>query len=108
MASDYPGGLDTFDTIASDKKTSDAVGGRTHRDMHNDLGDAIEAVQTELGTDPAGAYATVKARLEALMVVPTSPTEITGEQGTDTDAILVDLLAALDALGLITDSTTAP
>ena len=65
MASSYPGSLDAFTTIASDKKTSDSVGGRTHRDMHNDLGDAIEAVQAELGTDPAGAYATVKARLDA-------------------------------------------
>jgi len=66
VASNYPGSLDSFDTIASDKKTSDAVGGRTHRQMHNDLGDAIEAVQAELGTDPAGAYATVKARFEAI------------------------------------------
>ena len=66
MASSYPGSLDSFDSIASDKKTSDVVGGRTHRDMHNDLGDAIEAVQAELGTDPAGAYATVKARFEAI------------------------------------------
>ena len=66
MASTYPGAVDAFDTIASDKKTSDAVGGRTHRDMHNDLGDAIEAVQAELGTDPSGASATVKARFEAI------------------------------------------
>ncbi len=65
MASNYPGSLDSFDTIASDKKTSDAVGGRTHRQMHNDLGDAIEAVQAELGTDPAGTFATVRARLAA-------------------------------------------
>ena len=67
MASNYPGSLDSFDTIASDKKTSDSVGGRTHRQMHNDLGDAVEAVQAELGTDPAGSYATVKARLDALV-----------------------------------------
>ena len=66
MASTYPASADSFDTIAADKKTSDAVGGRTHRDMHNDLGDAIEAVQTELGTDPAGASATVKARFEVI------------------------------------------
>ena len=66
MASSYPGSLDSFDTIASDKKTSDSVGGRTHRDMHNDLGDAIEAVQAELGTDPAGGSATVKARFDAI------------------------------------------
>ena len=67
MASNYPGSLDSFDTIASDKKTSDAVGGRTHRQMHNDLGDAVEAVQAELGTDPAGTFATIKARLDALV-----------------------------------------
>ena len=66
MASNYPGSLDSFDTIASDKKTSDAVGGRTHRQMHNDLGDAIEAVQTELGTNPSGSHDTVKDRLEAI------------------------------------------
>lgn len=66
MASNYPGSLDSFDTIASDKKTSDAVGGRTHRAMHNDLGDAIESVQTELGTNPSGSDATVAARLTAI------------------------------------------
>ena len=66
MASNYPGSLDSFDTIASDKKTSDSVGGRTHRAMHNDLGDAIEAIETELGTTPSGSYATVKARFEAI------------------------------------------
>lgn len=66
MASNYPGSLDSFDTIASDKKTSDAVGGRTHRAMHNDLGDAIESVQTELGTTPSGSESTVAARLDKI------------------------------------------
>ena len=65
MASNYPSSLDSFDTIASDKKTSDSVGGRTHRDMHNDLGDAIEAVQGELGTDPAGAAPIMDRRCTA-------------------------------------------
>lgn len=67
MATNYPSSLDTFDTIASDKKTSDVVGGRTHRDMHNDLADSVEAVQAELGTAPSGDYSTVKARLDALV-----------------------------------------
>lgn len=67
MATNYPSSLDTFDTIASDKKTSDSVGGRTHRDMHNDLADSVEAVQAELGTAPSGDYSTVKARLDALV-----------------------------------------
>ena len=75
MASNYPGSLDSFDTIASDKKTSDAVGGRTHRQMHNDLGDAIEAIEAELGTDPSGGSATVKARLDAIGTVGTGSPE---------------------------------
>ena len=66
MATNYPSSLDTFDTIASDKKTSDVVGGRTHRDMHNDLADAVEAVQAELGVAPSGSFSTVKARLDSL------------------------------------------
>lgn len=37
---------------------------------------------------------------------PLEPAEITGAQGTDDTTILVALLAALDDLGLITDSTT--
>ena len=79
MASSYPGSADSFTTIASDKKTSDSVGGRTHRDMHNDLGDAIEAVQGELGTDPSGSYATVKARLEAIEGGTLPPIEAKGD-----------------------------
>lgn len=108
MGSDYPAGLDSFDTIDAGKKTSDAVGGRTHRDMHNDLGDAIEAVQAELGTNPSGSDATVAARLTAIEAVtfPAAPSSITGEQGTDDTTILAALLAALDGLGLIADDTT--
>jgi hypothetical protein len=37
-----------------------------HATQHANANDAIEAIQTELGTDPAGASATVKARLDAL------------------------------------------
>ncbi len=66
MATNYPTSADSFDTIASDKKTSDAVGGRTHRAMHNDLGDAIEAIEAELGVNPSGSDATVVARLAAI------------------------------------------
>jgi hypothetical protein len=55
VATNYPGSLDSFDTIASDKKTSDSVGGRTHRQMHNDLGDALEAVQARVGLSGASA-----------------------------------------------------
>ena len=106
MASTYPTSADSFTAVTADTKTSAEVGGRTHSEMHNDLGDAVEAIQTEMGATPSGAYATVAARLAAVLVVPTSPTEITGEQGTDDTAILAAVLGVLDTLGLATDSTT--
>jgi hypothetical protein len=37
-----------------------------HATQHANANDAIEAIQAELGTDPAGASATVKARLDAV------------------------------------------
>ena len=97
MASNYPGSLDSFDTIASDKKTSDSVGGRTHRQMHNDLGDAIEAVQGELGTNPSAGYDTVKARITALEsgIVPVAIAE---------PAIWSDFTGATDTTDFPTES----
>jgi hypothetical protein len=66
MASSYPGGLDDFTAIGAADEMDDSVGGRTHRAMHNDANDAVEAIEAELGLDPAGASATVVARLDAL------------------------------------------
>lgn len=56
MASSYPGALDTW----TDK--TDAVDDYLAAHI-NDLQNAVEAVQTELGTDPAGSLATLKLRL---------------------------------------------
>ncbi len=60
MASSYPGALDTFDPVPAT-----LAGPVTHEELHEQLVNALAAVQSELGTDPAGAYATVKARLDA-------------------------------------------
>jgi hypothetical protein len=65
MPSSYPYGTDTFAVIPEDAKTSDKVGDRTHRDAHNDIADAIEAIQTELGFEPSGTYSSVRERLDA-------------------------------------------
>lgn len=55
MASAYPGAIDSFTTKAT---------GETVEAAHvNDLQNAIVAVQTELGADPAGSAATVLARM---------------------------------------------
>jgi hypothetical protein len=66
MASAYPGGLDDFAGTSPTYLADDDATGRKHSERHNDVELAVEAVQAELGTDPAGASATVKARFEAI------------------------------------------
>ena len=61
MASNYPGAYD----VLSDPGTN-LAGPPTHSAMHNQLNDAIEAIEHELGLDPRGAFATVRARLDKL------------------------------------------
>jgi hypothetical protein len=68
VASNYPAALDSFTEPSAPTTTalaSAGSGSRAHFEHHRDLGDAVEAVQTELGTDPAGGSATVRARLDA-------------------------------------------
>lgn len=57
MSSSYPGAVDSFTTKVDD--VDDVMAADV-----NELQDGLEAVQAELGTDPAGTYATVKARLD--------------------------------------------
>jgi hypothetical protein len=56
MASAYPGAIDSFTT----KTNGETIAASFFNDPQN----AIVAVQTELGTDPAGTMATVDARLD--------------------------------------------
>lgn len=62
MPSNYPGALDTLTNPAA----GDFQNSPSHSAQHIAANDAIEAIEAELGTDPAGAYATVAARLAAL------------------------------------------
>lgn len=55
----YPAALDT--DVFRETTTTYA-----RADVPNDLAAAVIAIETELGTDPAGAYADVKTRLDAL------------------------------------------
>ncbi|KKN57463.1 hypothetical protein LCGC14_0561750 [marine sediment metagenome] len=57
MSTDYPGALDSY----ADKV--DGVDDVLAAHINNPQ-DAIEAIEAELGTDPAGTFATVKLRLE--------------------------------------------
>lgn len=66
----YPSSLDELtDGVPSDGAApTTALGDVTypHDDHHRALAVAVEAVEAELGTDPSGASATVKARLDTL------------------------------------------
>lgn len=66
MATNYPGGLDSFTAPDSSAALGEVVGGRKHSERHRDVEDAVEAIQAELGVNPSGASATVVARLDAL------------------------------------------
>ena len=86
MASGYPDALDELGLMES----------------HGDLGDAIDAVQAELGTTPSGTYDDVAARLDGIQAA----TSVTGTRGTGDSDIIVALLTVLAAAGIITDDTS--
>lgn len=60
----YPGALDNFAEASPTNLGDDDSTGRTHSERHDDIEAAVEAVQSELGLDPAGGFATVRARLD--------------------------------------------
>lgn len=64
MPSSYPGSLDELNGGVG--TSGQALSSPDHPTHHTALADAVEAVQGELGTDPSGGAATVKARLDAL------------------------------------------
>jgi len=64
MPSSYPGGYDALTNPAG----GDDLTSPSHSGQHTDANNAIEAIQAELGLDPAGAQATVKARLDTMAV----------------------------------------
>lgn len=97
MTTSYPAGLDSYTNPTATDELDDEIGTRTHSEFHADNNDAIEAIQAELGTDPSGASATVKARIEATETVANaalpSATAATTYQPLDAD------LTALAAAG---------
>jgi hypothetical protein len=56
MATNYPDAIDTY--AAKVDGVTDVMASHI-----NDLQDAVEAIETELGTDPAGSFTDVKTRL---------------------------------------------
>lgn len=64
MATDYPGSLDSFPEVGS--ATPMDTSGSEHHVLHNDMADAIVALETELGVNPSASYTTVAERLDAI------------------------------------------
>jgi len=61
MASQYPNSLDVLiNPTANDMLNSGTV---PHHLQHANANDAIEAIQTVLGVNPAGAHLTIKDRI---------------------------------------------
>ena len=61
MATNYPNQLDVLiNPTATDKLNSVTV---PHHQQHSTLNDAVEALQTTLGLNPAGSHLTVKDRI---------------------------------------------
>lgn len=63
MASGYPASLDTFATTSPSNLGDDDAQARNHAERHDDIGDAMNKVQAELGTDPSAEWATVAANV---------------------------------------------
>lgn len=59
MATSYPGAVDALTNPISTNPLSSPA----HASQHANINDAVEAIETTLGTNPQGAYATVKDRL---------------------------------------------
>jgi hypothetical protein len=66
MATSYPGGIDAWSNPGPTTPENDAA--FYHDVLHGNHNDAIEAIETELGTNPKGTAASVGARIAALEV----------------------------------------
>lgn len=58
----YPGAIPTLDNPTSTTYEDDI--GFFHDTQHANANDEIEAIATELGTNPSAGFSTVKARLD--------------------------------------------
>jgi hypothetical protein len=97
VPSSYPAGYDSLAKPGA--STQEDAAGFEHDVVHTKAAEAIEAVQAELGLDPAGASATIRARLDALDTTVSgkaatshshSPSDVTGTAVITSDSRLSD------------------
>ncbi len=111
MATNYPGAVDSL----TNPGAGDALTSPSHSAQHANANDAIEAVQTELGTDPSGSAATVKARFEAIeandwVTSARIAADAVGSSEIAANAVGASELAdnAVDTAAIATGAVTAP
>jgi hypothetical protein len=51
----FPGTLDSFTLVPALTKLGDLVGARTHRQLHNDVADAVELLEAKVGASESSA-----------------------------------------------------
>ena len=96
----YPATLDTATTLTNDTVAGDGTGTGINANHQNYPAGAIIAIETELGTDPAGSTTDVKTRLAVAM--NDSGTLKLGTAG----AIGANLLASKGGTGIDTSAST--
>ena len=102
MATAYPSNLDNF-TNPTSSDTLDSVT-VPHATQHANANDAIEAIEAELGTNPKGSSATVKARLDSLDTTVSAKAPTASPTFTGTPTLPSGTIATTQTAG---NSTTA-
>jgi len=67
MSSNYPGALDDT-SILRDNFVDDTLTATVHVAAHNNVADAILAIETALGTNPFGSFSTVASAISATVI----------------------------------------
>ena len=64
MSTNYPTGLDSFTAVTPGQRRDGSGSAPQESALFTNIGDAVEAIQAELGLNPSGAQSTVLARLD--------------------------------------------
>lgn len=70
MSISFPAALDTFGAPSSSTLLGTPVSGRTHSQIHADLGLAVRALEEAIGVTGTTDVATVRARVDAITATP--------------------------------------
>lgn len=109
MTTNYPSSLDAL----TNPTGSDTLASPSHAGQHANANDAIEAIEAELGTNPKGGSASVKARLDTAdtTVAGKIPATLVDAKGDLIVATAADTVArkavGTDGQSLLSDSTAS-